>query len=1639
MAAFHFLVLITSIFCLLSQDQIAYAQYAQDYEPDTTRPGEYVYRPIPNNPTRPVINLSPVTVFLHYNCYYMKDICINAQQFAFTPRGQSLHPLSGLPKIISGEYDLDTGDSLPFFPQYRQENRRSASCPNNWAAGHPCPETGFPPSLPPPQQPVMRQDGLPWFTTATEPGTAIYELMNHRDINGNIDRYSNVRYTCDEFPPATWVYVSFPFFTKSLTNNHRCAAMSCAPASQPVTKSEQNWQGISHGLLRNILEVEAEGDGHDISERNSIILFRFIPDNNGPDDVVASVTISDDPDTSDAQAEYAVHPLRIRAEGHETSIVPRPLVTRAELQSKILAGKARQVVVHTNLSMTSITGMNAQQMHTRGYAFRGDQEQVLGNETLNDDFQGQFGSKSTKFPPNNAHFARRIDEHTVTPLLKRATMQDVQAARAIVKKALAQSSRLNHARVAAPLRNRYQLKPGTLAGGRVSTSDSNEAKLPLLVITDEIAAAAALVAEADAVSSSQNTTKRAAAAAGTYWMQSLARKGTVPWGNDPNYAVFRNVLDYGAVGDGVTDDTKAFKRAMTNGTRCGEACNGSTTKNAIVYIPPGNYLLSSTIPLPFGTQVIGDANNRPTLVATASFIGLGVLSTDEYTGAPGKGEDGGDPEYYINTANFYRQIRNVVIDIRKITPATLVTCLHYQVAQATSLQNVELIALAGSTQIGLYAENGSGGQISDVTFTGGGIGLKGGSQQFTAQRLTFKDCTTGIQVIWDWGWVWKSITMTNVKTAFLLVGDGGVGNIGSVAVMDSSFTNVGTVVIVNPLISVAGKGSTGISLENIALSGVSIVVADTTGKTLLTGSGLSTVDQWVAGPVYEGSTTARTVSAGGKVGNFRRHATLLDDKGTYFERSKPQYEDLGIGSFLHVKDYGATGDGSTDDTAAFQKALYASVGKILFVDAGSYILTSTVTIPSGAKIIGETWSQLVASGSYFADASKPKVLIKVGNAGDIGNVEMQDILFTTRGATAGLVVLEWNIQADKLGSAALWDCHVRIGGATGTQLTPAECPPVTSGTNTGCSAASLMMHLTPSASGYFENMWLWVADHMLDDPDLTSPSNKMVQTSIYVARGFLIESTKPTWLYGTASEHAVFYQYNFHSAANIFAGLLQTESAYFQPTPPPPAPFAAVVGVFPGDPDYSCTGGEFSGCDESWAVVMTGSRNIFVAAAGLYSWFSTYAQTCIDSQLCQKALVLLNNNFANIRIQNLVTIGAKYMAVMNGKGIPAVDNLNVDVHPFWSQITLLDVGNGSTQFNELKWIDPKLWEMDQPAFTCSPPCHVKIPPWTGATSTVNYPLITVTAGTWTSTITKPPITITEWVFDVVTLTEGNKKRAADGFWPVPATTPYFPAIVYQGPDGKRTTTSATETFPKPPQSIGPNAPAPPSGSWPKRFIQPNYGSLENLLTEECDYLDFNTACQKQPWLMFNYTGGPLGDIGDPKDQENNKDSRTKCNLPESFTLQPPTSPQTSTSSSSTTTSSAIPLPSPFEIGDSTNNNVACFKSGRKTENNRMVSARKDFCNAIKSDDMGPGYYLSKDFYFSADGGPRDVMISVSLQINDKCHFEYNYNLCMHYFSVLADSCNCGGIDGKQGGLLKNSCYTMRVDPKNNPSGKQGGW
>lgn len=116
----------------------------------------------------------------------------------------------------------------------------------------------------------------------------------------------------------------------------------------------------------------------------------------------------------------------------------------------------------------------------------------------------------------------------------------------------------------------------------------------------------------------------------------------------------------------------------------------------------------------------------------------------------------------------------------------------------------------------------------------------------------------------------------------------------------------------------------------------------------------------------------------------------------------------------------------TDDTAIFQSVInaFAIPNYMIFIDAGSYILTDTIIIPPCATIVGECWAQVVASGPKFQDQTNPHLLFQVGaSGGQTGNVQIQDLQFTTVGPTQRLVAVEWNMNAAIMGSAAMWGTY----------------------------------------------------------------------------------------------------------------------------------------------------------------------------------------------------------------------------------------------------------------------------------------------------------------------------------------------------------------------------------------------------------------------------------------------------------------------------------------------------------------------------------------------------------------------------------------------------------------------------------------
>ncbi|KAL4788913.1 pectate lyase superfamily protein-domain-containing protein [Aspergillus venezuelensis] len=751
-----------------------------------------------------------------------------------------------------------------------------------------------------------------------------------------------------------------------------------------------------------------------------------------------------------------------------------------------------------------------------------------------------------------------------------------------------------------------------------------------------------------------------------YWMEEMEMNGASPYAPE-GYKVFRNVKDYGAVGDGTTDDTEAINLAISDGDRCGADCGSSTIRPAVVYFPKGTYLVSSSIVQYYNTQILGDPINKPTILAAASFVGLGVISSDVYI----EGQDGA--QWYINTNNFLRSIRNFVIDITNTDPNAYVCGIHWQVAQGTDLQNIDFYMKEGTTQQGVYMENGSGGFLTDLTFSNGNFGAYLGNQQFTSRNLIFNNCKTAIQIHWDWGWTMQGIFVIGGETGIIITGGaGGVNSngqgVGAFLLTDTLISGVNTGIST----SLVSDKSTSFVMQYTQFRNTPTAVLDAdTSSVLLAGaaSGLKVVDSWGFGRVVNQNSTGSFFLSGGDVPAPDRTGGLFT-QNSWFSRSAPTYQDLSAAEIINVRDYGAKGDGATDDTIVLNQVLEraAQRGSVIFFPFGVYLVTDTIDVPVNSRIVGQAWSQIMGSGSRFKDEGSPRAVVQVGLPGESGILEVSDMMVTVRGSTKGAVLLQWNVHEESQGSAALWNTHIRVGGAEGSNMQTSDCPKGGNGIIAECVAASLLVHITPRSSGYFENMWVWTADHDLDE---TSQG----QVSIYTGRGILIESAGPTWLWGTSSEHSVLYQYNLVGAQDIFMGMIQSESPYFQPVPKAPTPFTP--GTFPGDPLFEDCEEDPDMCALSWGLRMVQSNNIYIYGAGLYSWFSNYNQDCLGTG-CQERIASVEAS-SNLWLYNLATKGSVELispADNNTNATFASDNQN----GFLASIIawLQGAGNGTT-------------------------------------------------------------------------------------------------------------------------------------------------------------------------------------------------------------------------------------------------------------------------------------------------------------------------------------------------------------------------
>jgi hypothetical protein len=131
---------------------------------------------------------------------------------------------------------------------------------------------------------------------------------------------------------------------------------------------------------------------------------------------------------------------------------------------------------------------------------------------------------------------------------------------------------------------------------------------------------------------------------------------------------------------------------------------------------------------------------------------------------------------------------------------------------------------------------------------------------------------------------------------------------------------------------------------------------------------------------------------------------------------------------FNVKDYGAKGDGITDDTTAIQAAINAAVaGKgVVFIPSGVYICTSTLTVSGPVKIIGAgagSGDHLVSAQSRLSFATTASDGLQINGSG----CTLEDfVVINTSGAeTAGVgihITSGSYMHVNRVGVRGFFDC-----------------------------------------------------------------------------------------------------------------------------------------------------------------------------------------------------------------------------------------------------------------------------------------------------------------------------------------------------------------------------------------------------------------------------------------------------------------------------------------------------------------------------------------------------------------------------------------------------------------------------------------
>jgi hypothetical protein len=426
--------------------------------------------------------------------------------------------------------------------------------------------------------------------------------------------------------------------------------------------------------------------------------------------------------------------------------------------------------------------------------------------------------------------------------------------------------------------------------------------------------------------------------------------------------VVRNVKDYGAKGDGATDDTEAIQKAIGPGV-------------GITYFPSGTYVVSRELKVwgqNGGAHLTGDySGNRPVLLLKAGTPGFGDPSKPGYVV---RFYELGPPKPKTSWCDTYgSQFEGIDIRMEGKNPGAI--GIYHPGAQTSYIRNC-IITMDGNL-LGISWLPGDSVN-ENITIIGGKIGIqiREGQWPNTLRGCTFKGQTVAAIDAYQCGLVLQGCLFDGCATGILVPSDSGlIYPAARLYLEDCIFSNIRSGKAVN------GQGGERYdwlaAMKNVYFKEVPFIAYwsnPQAGHIAGRASGWCRADFAVHGNHWENG-----VKVGGDGSNYRKVTINVPPPAfgprDYIDHfpNKPEC--------LNVKtEFGAHGDGICDDTDAIRTAIDKAARPIWF-PMGVYRVRDTIQLKKDTKLIGEhailTEIKLApaAGDKSFNDPAHPKPLI----------------------------------------------------------------------------------------------------------------------------------------------------------------------------------------------------------------------------------------------------------------------------------------------------------------------------------------------------------------------------------------------------------------------------------------------------------------------------------------------------------------------------------------------------------------------------------------------------------------------------------------------------------------------------------------